>query len=143
MSSPYLAAITPKGIDVRTGKYAPEEIDYNNMPDIAAISVKTPMANESYMIADGFREKGAKVVLGGHHVSAMPIEAAGHADAVFIGEAEETWPRFLNDLQERKAKRFYVAGSYHDTKDLPEKETFIATKRPELSSGVPFARRIC
>lgn len=138
---PYLAAITPKGIDVELVNMLRERIDYNDAPDIAAISVKTPMADESYMIADKFREKGAKVVLGGHHTSAMPIEAAGHADAVFIGEAEETWPRFLKDLKEGRAKRFYVAGPYYDTKGLPKEDVYIAMARPDLSKGAPFARR--
>ena len=58
---PYLAAITPKGIDVELVNMLRERIDYNDVPDIAAISVKTPMADESYMIADRFRKRAQRL----------------------------------------------------------------------------------
>ena len=47
------------------------------------------------------------MVLGGIHPSAMPAEAAQHADAVVIGEGELTLPRLLDDFKKGKLERFY------------------------------------
>jgi len=53
----------------------------------------------AYEIADEFRRRGATVVLGGYHPTALPEEAKQHSDSVVIGEAEESWPRLLNDVE--------------------------------------------
>ena len=57
------------------------------------------LANRAYQIADRFRVRGVPVVLGGIHPTVMPEEAALHADAVCVGEAEVTgpicWPTFV------------------------------------------------
>ena len=48
-------------------------------------------------MADAFRRPGVPVVIGGPHATALPEEAAAHADAVVVGEAEDSWPRVLED----------------------------------------------
>ena len=47
------------------------------------------------------------VVMGGPHATALPEEAAEHADAVVVGEAEDTWPRVLEDAAAGRLERFY------------------------------------
>jgi radical SAM superfamily enzyme YgiQ (UPF0313 family) len=59
--------------------------------DVVGISVMTAMAHRAYEIADHFQSRGAKVVLGGMHPTALPVEGLQHADVVVIGEAEELW----------------------------------------------------
>ena len=44
-------------------------------------------------------ERDDFVALGGLHVTALPGEAALHADAIFLGPAEQTFPQFLSDLR--------------------------------------------
>jgi radical SAM superfamily enzyme YgiQ (UPF0313 family) len=67
--------------------------------DLVAISSFSAQINEGYELADRYREKGVKVVLGGLHVTSMPEEAAEHADAVVVGEGETVWPRMLRDAE--------------------------------------------
>ena len=63
----------------------------------------TRMIARAYRFADAFRAAGIPVVMGGPHVTELPGEALGrdggpkHADAVALGEADETWPKILQD----------------------------------------------
>ncbi len=75
-----------------------DPIPWDMKPDIVGISVMTGTANGAYYIADHFRHKGAPIVLGGVHATIMPEEAAGYADSIVIGMAENTWPRLLRDF---------------------------------------------
>jgi radical SAM superfamily enzyme YgiQ (UPF0313 family) len=66
-------------------------------PDLVVIQVYITSARRSYEIADSYRSRGIFVCLGGLHVTSLPHEAAAHADAIFTGPGEDTWPRFLRD----------------------------------------------
>ena len=63
------------------------------------IQVYITNARRAYRLADHYRARGAFVALGGLHVTSLPEEAAAHADAVFLGPGEQTFPRFLDDLR--------------------------------------------
>ncbi len=67
--------------------------------DLVGISVWTATAPWAYRFADAVRASGKKVVLGGIHATACPDEAARHADAVVVGEAESVWGEVLRDAQ--------------------------------------------
>ncbi len=67
--------------------------------DLVAISSFTAQIEDAYRVADHYRSLGVRVVLGGLHVSSLPEEALPHADAIIVGEAEEVWPRLLEDLR--------------------------------------------
>ena len=56
-------------------------------------------------IADHYRRRGAYVALGGLHVTSLPEEAAAHADTIFIGPGEDTWPQFLADFRHGRPQR--------------------------------------
>ena len=62
------------------------------------IQVYITNAYRAYQIADHYRIRGSYVVLGGLHVTSLPDEAMAHADTIFIGPGEHTFPKFLNDL---------------------------------------------
>ena len=62
------------------------------------IQVYITNAYRAYRIADHYRRKGAHVALGGLHVTSLPEEAAPHADTIFLGPGEDTFPQFLRDL---------------------------------------------
>jgi radical SAM superfamily enzyme YgiQ (UPF0313 family) len=64
-------------------------------------------SHEAYRLADSFRAAGAKVVMGGAHVTCMPEEALKHADSVVIAEAESVWTEVLEDYESGALKRIY------------------------------------
>ncbi|MFI5952825.1 B12-binding domain-containing radical SAM protein [Cryptosporangium sp. NPDC051539] len=96
-----LAAYLPDDDEVRivdehVERFRPEDSD---LPDLVVIQVYVTSARRSYELADWFRERGVFVALGGLHVTSLPDEAAAHADAIFLGPGEDTWPAFLADLR--------------------------------------------
>ncbi len=74
-----------------------------------AISSFTAQIDEAYALADRYRLLGVPVVLGGLHVSAVPQEAALHADAVVVGEGEPVWPTVLRDAERGRLQPRYDA----------------------------------
>jgi hypothetical protein len=107
----YLAALTMReapGTDVQLIDANQTEITPTGISaDTVAISVMTATAPWSYRFADECRRIGKKVILGGIHPSALPEEAALHADAVVVGEAESVWGRVLVDAQCGSMARLY------------------------------------
>ena len=99
ITMPYLAAFVPPHWTVLHVDEAVEPVDLNAQADLVAITFHTPSAPHAYDLAARFRQRGITVVLGGPHVTLMPDEAQGHADVIFIGEAESHWPRFLADFE--------------------------------------------
>ncbi|MDH7499740.1 MAG: radical SAM protein [candidate division NC10 bacterium] len=137
---PHLAAITPRGHQVELVDLFKERFDLSDRPDLVGISVMTPMAEAAYQIADLSREKGIKVVLGGHHPSAMPMEAKGHADAVVLGEAEDTWPALLKDLEAGQLKEFYITGPRPSSLQFLPHQVHWMPERPSLDH-LPLPKR--
>jgi radical SAM superfamily enzyme YgiQ (UPF0313 family) len=82
---------------------------------LAGIGAMTRMAAKAYRIADAIRTTGAKVVMGGPHVTEVPNEAIGrdgeprHADAVALGEADKTWPEIVRDAEKGELREIYEA----------------------------------
>jgi radical SAM superfamily enzyme YgiQ (UPF0313 family) len=116
---PLLAALTPPGHDVKIvdEAFAPDEIDED--VDLVGITVMTDLALRAYPIADHYRQRGVKVVMGGIHPTVLPYEAKKHADGVVLGEAEEAWPRLLSDVASGKIQPFYRSEKPADLKNLP------------------------
>ena len=79
--------------------------------DVVGFSVNTFNAPRAYALADRFRAAGVPVVLGGPHTSLMTDECLKHADSVVIGDAEDTWPRLLDDLAAHRLQPRYVSQS--------------------------------
>jgi radical SAM superfamily enzyme YgiQ (UPF0313 family) len=84
-----------------------EELHLHDEPDLVVIQVYITNAYRAYAIADHYRRKGAYVVLGGLHVTSLPDEAALHADTIFLGPGEETFPQFLKDFKNNDPKKMY------------------------------------
>ena len=81
--------------------------------DLVGIGAMTRMIARAYGFADAFRAAGIPVVMGGPHVTELPGEALGrdggpkHADAVALGEADETWPKILEDAASGRLQEVY------------------------------------
>jgi radical SAM superfamily enzyme YgiQ (UPF0313 family) len=81
---------------------------------LVAIGAMTRMIAKAYRVADAVRAAGIKVVMGGPHVTECPQEALGkdggprHADAIALGEADETWPRIVEDAARGQMREVYT-----------------------------------
>jgi radical SAM superfamily enzyme YgiQ (UPF0313 family) len=109
---PYLgllkvASLTPPDWSVSIVDEKVEAVDFGREADLVGISAMTPAAVRGYEIADGFRQRGVRVVMGGMHVSKLPEEALLHCDSVVVGEAEGLWDKALADAAQGALKKIY------------------------------------
>jgi radical SAM superfamily enzyme YgiQ (UPF0313 family) len=145
-----LAAMTPEKDEIHLSDENIEEVDFSREPDLVGITVMTSAAVRAYEIADRFRERGAQVVLGGIHPTALPNEAAQHADAVVIGEAEGVWQQLLRDVKNGGLRKFYQSAVRPRLSELPfPRREILNGKRYFLRStmqttrGCPFNCSFC
>ena len=145
-----LAALTPREIEVILEDENVQEVNFDDRPDLVAISIMTPLAKRGYAIADRFRKLSVPVILGGFHATWMPEEAGEHADAVVLGEAEESWPRLIEDFKHRTLQKFYRPDGRPDLKGLPlprrdllKKGAYFFTNTMQVSRGCPFQCSFC
>lgn len=114
-----LAAQFPKAYEIKIINEAIEAIDFDSEVDLVGITSLTCTARRAYEVADRFRNRGVKVVLGGVHPSLLPEEAKEHADSVFIGEAEGMLDTLIRDFEEGKLKPFYRNRKWSELKGMP------------------------
>jgi radical SAM superfamily enzyme YgiQ (UPF0313 family) len=138
-----LAALTPPDIDVKIINDECERVNFNEAVYLVGISCLTPSAPRAYEIADKFRKKGVTVVIGGVHASALPGEAIEHADSVVIGEADNIWPKLLEDYKDGSLKKFYKADGLVDLTNLPIPKRELLNKKICISTNVVQASRGC
>ena len=147
-----LASFTPAEIEVEYLELAEFTSD-SSVPvefDAVAISSFTAQINDAYLLADKYRALGAKVILGGLHVSSMPDEASEHADAILLGEGELLWNTLICDLVAGKLKPIYDArGMEFDFRDslVPRYELLDVESYNRLTvqtqRGCPFRCEFC
>lgn len=140
---PLLAGLTPRDIDVRLIDENVEGVDTNAKTDWVAISCMTASAPRAYEIADAFRKRGIPVVMGGIHPTVLPDEAALHADAVVIGEAELVWKQVLSDLAGGTPKTRYQSAQYCDMVGLPLPRRDLLGRRRYVTVNVVQTARGC
>lgn len=96
-----------------------DELRTDDAPDLVVIQVYITNAYRAYALADRYRAKGCFVALGGLHMTSLPDEAARHADTVFVGPGEQTFPAFLADLRARRPRPRYVSTAGRSIEGLP------------------------
>ena len=150
-----LAALTPDDWDISLVDEAVQPLDLEAIlrrgrVDLAGITVMTPLAPRAYELADALRARGVPVVLGGIHPSALPREAARHADAVVVGEAEGVWRQVLADARKRRLGRFYQSRSRPSLeglsiarRDLFRPGAYLTLATVQTSRGCPFSCDFC
>lgn len=119
LTLPYLSALFPKECGIEIIEDAVEEINYDEPVDLVGITVMTAQAPRAYQIADEYRKRGVKVIMGGFHPTFCPEEAKQHCDSVVIGEAEELIELIIKDLHNDSLKPFYKREAPHDLASLP------------------------
>ena len=147
-----LAALTPPDWDVIIRQEPADQIDFDENVDLVGITAVTPIVNRAYEIADQFRKRSVKVIMGGIHPSAMPDEALKHCDSVCIGEAELVWKEVLEDLLDGKLKTIYKSEEYFDMNFYtpPRRDIisssgsfFYSAETVETSRGCPYDCDFC
>jgi radical SAM superfamily enzyme YgiQ (UPF0313 family) len=117
--------------------------------DLVGISVDSKTARRSYDIADAYRARGVPVVLGGIHATACPDEAAAHADAVVVGEAEDVWPAVVEGARHRRLARIYrppppdLAGKTLARRELFRGRRYIPFQVLQTMRGCPYPCEFC
>lgn len=129
-----LGALTPPEHEIQVVDENLEEVDLDAGYDLVGITMMTQQATRAYELADGFRARGVPVALGGLHATVLPEEAARHADAVVVGEAETLWPRLVADAERGALAPFYAAP------DEPLDLARSPLPRYELIAGKPYQR---
>lgn len=147
---PLLAALTPPDVEVRLVDENVEQVNTDAAADWVAITSMTASAPRAYAIADAFRERRIPVVMGGIHPTVLPDEAATHADAVVIGEAEPVWGQVLADLAADRLRARYPHVGYPDLVGLPRPrrelllvERYLTTNIVQTARGCPNACAFC
>jgi radical SAM superfamily enzyme YgiQ (UPF0313 family) len=146
-----LAAITPKRHDVTiVEEHLGGDFEYNDHVDLVGITSMTIQSARAYAIADEYRRRGVKVVLGGIHPSVVPEEAMQHADAVVVGEAELLWETVLNDFGNNIVKGIYRSNNLVDMKRIPpyrrdvfKKGTSFSLAQVQATRGCPYDCSFC
>jgi len=149
LAIPVLISLTPDRHEIRVFDENIEDIDYEWGADVIGISVRTMYAKRAYHIADRFRGRGVKTVLGGIHPSMCTEEALCHCDAVVIGEAENVWGKLLQDAESGRLKRTYRAESVADltAKAIPNRSKLARSRYfsdiVQTTKGCPFECEFC
>jgi radical SAM superfamily enzyme YgiQ (UPF0313 family) len=126
-----------------------EILDLSDRPDLVVIQVYITSAYRAYRLADHYRACGAHVALGGLHVTSLPDEAAPHADTIFIGPGEDTWPRFLADFRRGLPEPVYrsqvrtLAGLPPIRRDLIKRRLYLVPNSIVVSRGCPHICDFC
>ncbi|MBN2115372.1 MAG: B12-binding domain-containing radical SAM protein [Anaerolineales bacterium] len=126
-----------------------ETLDLDDEPDLVVIQVYITSAYRSYQIADHYRAKGAYVCLGGLHVTSLPEEAQAHADTIFIGPGEDTWPLFLHDFRAKHPRPKYISktrtldGLPFPRRDLIKRHLYLVPNSLVVSRGCPHVCDFC
>lgn len=121
-----LKALTPVRHQVRLVDELFRDVDLDDDCDVVGIGAMGPQIKRAYELADQFRARGKKVVLGGPWVTLTPDRSLEHADAVVSGEAENVWAEVLDDLEAGRSKGLYRSAwvdmdriPHIDYRDLP------------------------
>jgi B12 binding domain len=126
-----------------------EKLAVDDEPNVVVIQVYITSARRAYEIADGYRSRGVYVCLGGLHVTSLPEEAAKHADTIFLGPGEDTWPQFLADYRARsprpryESKRRTLVNLPPIRRDLIKRHLYLVPNSIVVSRGCPHVCDFC
>jgi radical SAM superfamily enzyme YgiQ (UPF0313 family) len=144
-----LAAYLDPDLEIALQDEHVEPLDLDDRPDLVVIQVYITNAGRAYRIADHYRARGAWVALGGLHVTSLPDEAAAHADTIFLGPGEHTFPRFLRDFAAGAPRRRYTSaargleGLPPIRRDLIRRHRYLVPNSIVVSRGCPHHCTFC
>lgn len=139
------AATTPVHWEVR---YWDENLlngrpPFKPMPEVVGITVHLTFAKRAFELAEWYRSRGSKVVLGGLHVLSCPDECAPHADSLAVGDGVQLWPRILADVEAGSLRPKYVATYESDYRLDPAPGRSLVPRKSFLTTTSLIATRGC
>lgn len=126
-----------------------ERLELDDEPDLVVIQAYITSASRAYRLADHYRRRGAYVAMGGLHPTSLPAEAAAHADTVFLGPGEDTWPAFLEDLRAGRPAALYrsrvrtLDALPPVRRDLIKRRLYLVPNSIVVSRGCPHVCDFC
>lgn len=140
-----VAALTPPEHEVTIRDENVQPLDFDCDADLVGVSFMTALAPRAYEIAAEFRKRGKIVVAGGYHPTFLPDEASRHFDAVLVGDAEDLWPRLLQDASEGSLNKIYrhTAPPTLDNSPFPRRELLRQTARHYATTDAVQTGRGC
>jgi len=144
-----LAAYLDPELEISLQDEHVEQLDLDDDPDLVIIQVYITNAYRAYRIADQYRARGAYVALGGLHVTSLPDEAMPHADTIFLGPGEHTFPQFLRDLAAGAPQARYessvrtLQGLPPIRRDLIQRHRYLVPNSIVVSRGCPHHCTFC
>ncbi|MGR3318548.1 MAG: B12-binding domain-containing radical SAM protein [Candidatus Anammoxibacter sp.] len=149
LALPTLAALTPPQHTVKIIDEVVERINFDEKCDLVGITAMTLKAPRAYEIALEFKKRGVPVVMGGIHASMCSEEASKYVDCVVSGEAEELWPKVLEDFEQGKMQSYYKAEKHSDMSKIPPPRHDLTPYKKyfafflQTTRGCPFACKFC
>jgi radical SAM superfamily enzyme YgiQ (UPF0313 family) len=120
LTLPMLAAVTPDHWEIRLLNETVEDVPYDEHWDLVGITGMGSGLVRAWQIGDEFRRRGVRVVIGGIAASLMGADVSlAHADAVVLGEAEETWPVVVADAEAGRLSAVYAMPRRPPIETLP------------------------
>ncbi len=116
---PYLAALTPDNFEITITDDSLDEINYDAAVDLVGITSLISQVPRAIQIADRFRARGVKVIMGGVGASAVPDHVLPHVDSLVTGEAETLWGDVLADFTAGRLQHRYQAAAFCSMDNLP------------------------
>ena len=145
-----LAGLTPRGHEVVICDENVRPVDLQQDADLVGITGYHIQKEQVFHLADAFRKRGVTVAIGGPLVQRDNLdECRTHADAVFLGEAEYTWPAFIGELQAKTARTVYHQEGFVAMSDSPAPRFDLLDQEAyssaiiETSRGCPHACEFC
>ncbi|MGE0007696.1 MAG: DUF4070 domain-containing protein [Parvibaculaceae bacterium] len=148
---PLIAALTPAPHRITLIDENVEQIDFDRCAraDIVALTGMIVQRRRMREILGELKRRNAYTVVGGPWVTVKEDYFAGLADAIFIGEAEETWPEFLGDWDRGAVRKRYEQKEKTDLTRIPVprldllKMNRYAFGSVQFSRGCPFTCEFC
>jgi radical SAM superfamily enzyme YgiQ (UPF0313 family) len=145
-----LAALTPDWVDLTVANENLDTIDFDGDYDLVALTVMVTNATRACQIADKFRKRGIKVVMGGYYPYMVGDFALNHADAICASEAEHLWGRILEDARDGTLKPVYEQSDKTDMSQIthlprPNRARWMrhVSLTLQASRGCPFDCEFC
>ncbi|HEX8200984.1 MAG TPA: cobalamin-dependent protein, partial [Isosphaeraceae bacterium] len=151
LALPVLAGLTPPGHEVVLVDENVEPIDFDALEafDIVGLTGMTVQRDRMREILSELRARGVFTVVGGPWVSVSENSYDGLVDVLFVGEAEETWPRFLADWEHGRHRDRYEQAEKTDMTKVPPPRYDLVRFRDyamgciQTSRGCPFQCEFC
>jgi len=151
LALPLLAAITPDEHRLTILDESVEEIDFDRLERADIVGVTGMIVQRFRMreVLEELKRRGIFTVVGGPWVTVKEGYFGDLADVIFVGEAEETWPRFLSDWRDGRHQRRYEQDDHTDLASLPPPRLDLLDLRNyamgalQLSRGCPFRCEFC